>query len=108
MGEGLRMIGIDLKEKLNDYILDEKRKIPKAHLDSVCKIHHGAETCRYIFLGMKGFMCLKNSPIQEDIDRRVTLSINGALPEAERMSARGDNCEGLGDEDQDIQDIQES
>lgn len=76
---------VDLKEDLNDYLTDEKRKIPKDYLDSVCKIYHKHETCKYIFLSPIGYVCMKNSPMKKELDR---------LANNEMMVSRADNCEG--------------
>ncbi|MHA1469340.1 MAG: hypothetical protein ACTSSP_02120 [Candidatus Asgardarchaeia archaeon] len=82
------MYYIDFQNQLNDYLLDESRKIPKAHLDAVCKIYHQHETCRYLSLSSIGYVCMKKSPAKEKLDQMAI---------AEKMSARADNCEGLGE-----------
>ena len=82
------MYSIDFQNQLNDYLLDPDRKIPKAHLDTVCKIYHKKNTCRYISLSSIGYVCMKKSPAKEQLDKWVN---NG------NMSAKADNCEGLGD-----------
>ncbi len=76
---------VDLREELNDYLTDEKRKIPKEYLDSVCKIYHKYETCRYIFLSPIGYVCMKNSPMKKELDR---------LSNSKQMVSRADNCKG--------------
>ncbi len=81
------MYSIDFKNQLNDYLLDENRKIPKAHLDSVCKIYKKHETCRYLSLSTIGYVCMKKSPIKDKLDE---------LARTKKMVARADNCEGLG------------
>ena len=81
------MQAVDLRGELNDYLFDKQRKISKAHLHSVCKFKKGEKTCRYIALGVKGFVCVKKSPMKDTLDKNVV---------EEKMSARGDNCEGLG------------
>ena len=81
------MQAVDLYGILNEYLLDNDRKIPKAHLDTVCKCKaEGA--CRYIALSEIGFVCMKNSPMKEPLDKKVEDGL---------MNATGDNCEGLGD-----------
>lgn len=79
------MQGIDLKGQLNKYLFDNKRKIPKAHLQSVCKIKQGEKTCRYICLCLRGYICVKKTPMKSTIDEMN-----------DKMSSKGDNCEGLG------------
>jgi len=81
------MYGVDFNNQLSDYLLDENRKIPKAHLNSVCKIEQQEKTCRYIALSEIGFVCMKKSPAKNKLDEMVT---------KESISARSDNCEGLG------------
>lgn len=71
-------------------VLDEDRKIPKAHLNTVCKLHCGKQTCRYIALGVKGFICLKRTKAKPVFDNLVNEG---------KMVAQGDNCEGLGSYD---------
>ena len=83
------MYGIDFNNQLGEYLLDEKRKIPKAHLSSVCKIEQKEMTCRYISLSQIGHVCMKKSPAKEKLDQMV---------KEEKMSARADNCEGLGED----------
>lgn len=79
---------VDNKGVLEQVMGDESRKIPKAHLDSVCCIHNRAATCRYIALGPKGFICVKNTPLKQRLDAMVS---------EKEMAATGDNCEGLGE-----------
>jgi len=80
------MRAIDTQGVLNDVMSDPARKIPKAHLNSVCKIHCGSETCRYIGLGIYGYVCVKNSRMQTALDN---------LCDEQKLTATGDNCEGL-------------
>ncbi len=81
------MQAVDLQGTLNKYFSDPERKIPPAHLRSVCKYKHGHETCRYISLSVNGFTCVKKTPIKDALDERVKNNL---------MKAQGDNCEGLG------------
>jgi hypothetical protein len=81
------MYGIDFNNQLGDYLLDENRKIPKAHLAAVCKIEQKEKCCRYISLSEIGYVCMKKSPAKEKLDQ---------LAKDEKMSASDDNCEGLG------------
>jgi len=90
---------VDMGGDLGKYINDSSKKIPESHLQSVCKIYNGNLTCRYICLGLNGFICMKKSPAKGELDRKVILSINGLIPLSEKMKALGDNCEGLGNED---------
>jgi len=59
------MYGVDFNNQLTEYLLDENRKIPKAHLDSVCKIEQKEKTCRYIALSKIGYVCMKKSPAKD-------------------------------------------
>jgi len=81
------MYGIDFNNQLGEYLLDNNRKITKAHLNGVCKINQQEETCRYIALSKIGYVCMKKSPAKKELDE---LSKKGS------MSAQSDNCEGLG------------
>lgn len=81
------MYSVDFQNQLNDYLLDENRKIPNAHLRSVCKKDQ-KDACRYICLCQIGFVCMKKTPIKEKLDEWVNIK---------KMSARADNCEGLGE-----------
>lgn len=55
------------------------------HAKDVCKVGQGADCCRYIGMGPKGWSCLKHSNMKPFLDGRVA---------AGTMNARGDNCEG--------------
>ena len=81
------MYSIDFNNELNEYLLDEKRKIPKAHLDSVCLIYQQDKTCRYISLSSIGFVCMKKSPVKDKLTE---------MARDKRLTSKGDNCEGLG------------
>ena len=81
------MYGVDFNNQLFDYLLDDKRKISKAHLQSVCKIEQKEKTCRYISLSKNGYVCMKKSPVKLELDDMVNNN---------KMSAQADNCEGLG------------
>lgn len=50
-----------------------------------CKIGQGAECCRYLVCGAKGFECVKHTEMRTYLDNRVA---------TQTMNARGDNCEG--------------
>jgi hypothetical protein len=81
------MRGIDFQNSFGEYLLDEHRKIPYAHLCKVCqKDKRGA--CRYMALTVIGFVCVKKAlPLKKMIDKKV---------KENRFHAVGDNCEGLG------------
>lgn len=81
------MYGVDFNNQLIEYLLDENRKIPKAHLEGVCKIEQKEKTCRYIALSKIGHVCMKKSPIKDKLDK---------MAHGLDMSALSDNCEGLG------------
>lgn len=82
------MQAVDLQGNFGDYLLDEKRKIPKAHQDAVCKLRQGKAACRYVALGPKGFICAKHTPMKAELDRLV---------DEDNFTARGDNCDGFGE-----------
>lgn len=81
------MKGVDFQNNLNDYLMDGDRKITKAHLNTVCKPEHGADTCKYLFLSPIGFVCMKKSPAKKSLD---------LMAKEKKMTAQSDNCEGLG------------
>lgn len=81
------MHGVDFKGEMNDYILDNNRKINNAHLENVCKFRNGSKTCRYIGLSAQGYYCAKKTPLKKVLDERA---------KKELMIAKGDNCEGFG------------
>ena len=56
------------------------------HIQHVCKFNGGAEQCRYLLYGAKGFECLKLIETKK--------VYRDALVAEEKMIARGDNCEG--------------
>jgi hypothetical protein len=67
------------------------RRVTIEHATDVCKIGQGNECCRYLIGSPKGLECAKNIiRIRRFADMRVA---------DEDMVARGDNCEGLGNED---------
>jgi len=82
------MQAVDIKGQLAKYFLDDSRKIPKAHQNSVCKLRQGSVTCRYVCLSTKGYVCVKHTPMRETLDQLVA---------QDKMSAKGNNCAGLGD-----------
>jgi hypothetical protein len=52
-----------------------------------CRPGRGEETCRYLLMGAgTGWLCGKHTELRAVLDARV---------EAGRMSAHGDNCEGV-------------
>ena len=81
------MYGVDFNNQLSDYLLDDDRKITKAHLEGVCNIDKKEKTCRYISLSKIGYVCMKKSPAKQKLDELVR---DG------NMLAQADNCEGLG------------
>ena len=81
------MYTVDFNNQLVDYLLDEKRKISKAHLQAVCQIEQKEKTCRYVALSKIGYVCMKKSPVKEKLDEMV---------KEKNMIALADNCEGLG------------
>jgi len=81
------MYGVDFNNQLGEYLLDKQKKIPKAHLEGVCKIGQKDKTCRYIALSKIGYVCMKKSPAKKKLDEMVR---------EDNMIAQSDNCEGLG------------
>jgi len=76
---------------------DQKSPDPKSYLipehmiDPVCKKGQGHDCCRSLKFGSGGFCCSKNvMPIKRLLDMRVA---------DKDITARGDNCEGIGDLD---------
>lgn len=55
------------------------------HAKEVCKIGQGAECCRYLAMGSKGWSCEKFGSLSRMLDARVREGT---------MRAKGDNCEG--------------
>ncbi|MFA5599854.1 MAG: hypothetical protein WDA06_04580 [Phenylobacterium sp.] len=76
---------IDTRGQLDHIIKDESRKIPQDKLYEICLIGQGNKTCRYIMMGDAGYICIKNSSIQETIDQNV---------KDKKMTAIADNCFG--------------
>jgi hypothetical protein len=70
-----------------DFLQDKLRIIPNAHLHSVCKISKGEKTCRYIALTAQGFTCVKNTPLQADIDKECESN--------HKWKSKGNNCDGF-------------
>lgn len=56
------------------------------HTKDVCKIGHGAKTCRYLTMGGGGWSCEKFSAMSHSFDLKVERGL---------MHAAGDNCDGL-------------
>lgn len=65
--------------------------IPLQRLDAICKMGHGAETCRYIVADGNGIACAKHIP---ELVEQITVRVNAGA-----FVARGDNCEGLKQEE---------
>ena len=83
------MYYVDNEDELNDFFLDPNRRIPSAHLNSVCKIGK-KEACRYIsriVVDGSPYVCMKKSPARGTIDMWAR---------TKNFSAKSDNCEGLG------------
>lgn len=81
------MQAVDIQGQFGEIFLDPNRLIPEAHLKTVCKKGQGHSTCRYISLAVKGFVCVKNSPLERVVDQQV---------EEKHFTASGNNCEGFG------------
>ena len=80
------MHSVDISGNLALYLTDPKRKIPKAHLNTVCKKGKFPDQCRYVATTPKGCWCAKATPIKVTLDGIVSKSKGGA---------RGDNCPGF-------------
>jgi hypothetical protein len=64
----------------------ELERVTEEHAHEVCKIGQGAECCRYLTIGAKGWSCEKTYPRGKAIiDRQV---------EHGMWTAKGDNCDG--------------
>jgi len=81
------MQAVDLQGSLGEYLFDEDRKITKDYLHSICRYKKGKQTCKYICLSVKGYVCIKKTPMKKTLDQRCKEG---------KMSAQGDNCGGLG------------
>lgn len=55
-------------------------------IDEICKIGQGADCCKYLTIGGKGFECAK-------VDAKWKSIVDKAWAENEHV-AQGDNCEG--------------
>jgi hypothetical protein len=60
-------------------------ELTESHIKETCRPGAGAETCRYLAMGAKGWSCEKHSSLANTLDNRVNES---------KMIAKGDNCEG--------------
>lgn len=58
--------------------------MPKQHVDEVCKLGQGADTCAFLVLA-SGWNCAKGSNVESILRGRL---------ERGEMKAKGDNCEG--------------
>ena len=59
--------------------------IPTGYIDNVCKKGQGSATCAFLGFSQDGFMCLKKSPFDAQIQNRLR---EGS------MNAKGDNYSG--------------
>ena len=82
------MKAIDIKNNLNEYLLDKDRHISNEKIKSSCLIGNGERTCRYMMMtGKNGFVCAKRTPMSKILDNLVNEN---------KITAKGNNCEGLG------------
>lgn len=65
--------------------LNDDEKLTEEHVANVCRPGAGAETCRYLTAGAKGFECAKDTGLAFTLDERVKRG---------EMTACGDNCPG--------------
>ncbi|MEK0337397.1 MAG: hypothetical protein QQN41_08190 [Nitrosopumilus sp.] len=79
--------GIDTENIIIKFLIDKRRQIPQAHLETVCKMEKGSQTCRYISLTEIGYVCAKKTPMKPILDKLVI---------QEQLGSKGDNCDGMG------------
>ena len=82
------MIGLRIDKMLEDVLNNDALKIDIKHLDNICKLRQGENTCRYILLMPIGYVCIKNTKLKQAIDQQCNKN---------QMTAKGDNCDGLGE-----------
>ena len=85
----ITMLGIQIDQELKSLMNSPARKIDFDTLQKVCKIRKGEKGCRYIMFGPQGYVCMKHTKIKKAID---------SLCSQEKMTAKGDNCDGLGED----------
>lgn len=81
------MQAIDLQGNFDEYLFDKKRKVNKAHLQAVCKVKQGSNTCKYLWHNSKNYVCIKKTKMKSFYDEYVKKG---------KTVSKGDNCEGLG------------
>jgi len=81
------MYTVDLKGIMNEYLLDDNRRIDSNRLQNICRYYQKEKTCKYISLIPNGFVCVKNTPLKNILDKRAKDKL---------MVSQGDNCKGLG------------
>jgi hypothetical protein len=59
------------------------------HVKNICKIGQGADCCKYLVAGTKGFECMKFNP-----ENKAMIDINWT---EHNHIAQGDNCDGVAD-----------
>jgi len=79
------MKAFDTRGNFQDSFADDEKKISNDKLKNICKLQYGTQTCRYIVLGVAGFVCMKGTELQQSLDNLAT---------KKQMVARGDNCPG--------------
>jgi len=79
------MKAIDIKD--TEELSDRERHISNDQLRNVCLIAQLERTCRYITTGKNGFACAKGTSMGDIFDD---------LAKNNKMIAKSDNCEGLG------------
>ena len=65
--------------------MEVAKRISADKVKTVCKVGQGAECCRYLVCGSKGFECVKGTDTGKFLDSRVAKGT---------ITAKGDNCEG--------------
>jgi len=79
------MRAVDFQDEYSECLSDKNLCISDTYLDSICKIHQGEKTCRYICLSIDGYKCVKNTPMKKVINNMVKDRI---------IKVNGDNCAG--------------
>ena len=80
------MKAIDTRGNLKNILDNKSLSIPTDQLRTICNIQDGAKACRYIVLGVNGFICVKHTKMKQVLDNMV---------DEGKMMSKGDNCSGI-------------